>query len=60
MAGKLKITMLQSLIGRPESQRAVLQGLGLKRIHQSVVREDTPAVRGMVRKMEFMLRVEQV
>jgi len=60
MAGKLKITMVRSMIGRPRAQREVLKGLGLRRIDQSVVREDSPAIRGMVRKLEFMLRVESV
>lgn len=60
MAAKLKITMVKSMIGRSASQRAVLKGLGLRRINHSVVREDTPAIRGMVRKLEFMLRVETI
>ena len=60
MAGKLKITMVRSIIGRSRKQREVLEGLGLRRMHHSVVREDTPSVRGMVQKLAFMLRVESV
>jgi large subunit ribosomal protein L30 len=60
MAGKLKITMVRSIIGRSRKQREVLAGLGLRRMHHSVVRVDTPAIRGMVKKLEFMLRVETV
>ena len=60
MAGKLKITMVRSIIGRSRQQREVLEGLGLRRMHHSVVREDTPSVRGMVQKLAFMLRVESV
>ncbi|HOX45149.1 MAG TPA: 50S ribosomal protein L30 [Myxococcota bacterium] len=60
MAGKLKITMVRSIIGRSRKQREVLEGLGLRRMHHSVVREDSPSVRGMVQKLAFMLRVESV
>ena len=60
MAGKLKITLKKSRIGRSQSQRRVLDGLGLKRRHQMVEREDTPAIRGMVRKVAFMLDVQEI
>jgi large subunit ribosomal protein L30 len=59
MAGKLKITLKRSRIGRLPKQRKVLDGLGLRRIRQVVEREDTPAVRGMVEKVKFMLDVEE-
>ena len=59
MAGKLKITMVKSKIGKSTAQRKVLAGLGLRKIQQTVVREDTPAVRGMIEKLKFMLRVEE-
>jgi len=57
--GKLKITLVRSLIGRPAKQRAVVRTLGLSRINQTVVREDSPVIRGMVRKVDFLLRVEE-
>jgi large subunit ribosomal protein L30 len=59
MSKKLKITMRRSKIGRSKSQLKVLYGLGLKRRHQAVVREDTPAIRGMINKLSFMLDVEE-
>jgi large subunit ribosomal protein L30 len=59
MAGKIKITLRKSRIGRSDRQRAVLDGLGLKRRNGSVVREDTPAIRGMVKKLAFMVDVEE-
>ncbi len=59
MAGKLKITQVKSRIGRSASQRKILDGLGLRKLNQAVVRKDTPAVRGMVEKLCFMLRVEE-
>ena len=60
MAGKLKITLKKSRIGRTPNQRRVLDGLGLKRRHQVVEREDTPAIRGMVEKVAFMLDVQEI
>lgn len=60
MAARLKITLKRSRIGRAEKQRRILDGLGLKRRHQTVEREDTPAVRGMVNKIAFMVDVEEV
>jgi large subunit ribosomal protein L30 len=59
MAGKLKITLKKSRIGRTQHQRKVLDGLGLRRRHQVVELKDTPAIRGMVKKVEFMLNVEE-
>lgn len=58
--GKLKITLTRSPIGRPEKQRAVLRALGLSRINQAVVREDSPVIRGMTGKVGFLLRVEEL
>jgi large subunit ribosomal protein L30 len=60
MAGKLKITLKRSRIGRTQLQRKILDGLGLRRRHQVVELKDTPAIRGMVRKVEFMLDVEEL
>ena len=59
MSGKLKITLARGLSGRPESQRRVVKGLGLTRINRSVIRQDTPEIRGMVEKVKFLLRVEE-
>ena len=60
MAGKLKITQIRSRIGKTQSQRKTLDGLGLRKMNQSVVLEDTPSIRGMVNKLFFMLRVEEL
>jgi large subunit ribosomal protein L30 len=60
MANKsIKVTQIRSTIGRLESHRACLQGLGLRRIGQSVKVEDTPAVRGMINKANYLLQVEE-
>ncbi len=58
MAGKLKITQVGSPIGRPKEQRATLVGLGLNRIRRSNVVDDTPSVRGMLRKVGHLVQVE--
>lgn len=57
---KLKITLVKSLIGRPEEQRATVKALGLKKINSFVVQEDSPAIKGMVRKVEHLVQVEEV
>ena len=60
MALKLKVTQLKSGIGRPKPQRLILKGLGLRRINNSRVLNDTPAVRGMIRKVSHLVAVEPV
>ncbi len=56
-AGTLKIKMIGSLIGCTDEQRATVRGLGLRRLQQVVEREDTPMVRGMVRKIPHLVAV---
>jgi large subunit ribosomal protein L30 len=56
-AGRVKIEMIGSLIGCPEKQRATVRGLGLRRRHQVVEREDTPMIRGMIRKVPHLVAV---
>ena len=56
---QIKITLVRSPIGFQPKHRECVRGLGLKRMHQTVVLEDTPAVRGMARKVNYMVRVEE-
>lgn len=56
---RLKITLLRGLAGTTQDQRATVRSLGLRRIRQSVVREDRPEVRGMVRKVLHLIDVEE-
>ena len=56
-AGTVKIKMIGSVIGCPEDQRATVRGLGLRRLQQVVEREDTPMVRGMIRKIPHLVTV---
>ena len=58
MAGKLKVTLVRSGIGRPEKQRRTLRGLGLTKMHKSVLLLDTPEIRGMITKVHHLVRVE--
>lgn len=57
---KLKITLTRSVIGRPQDQRATVVALGLKKTNSSVIQEDNAVIRGMVRKVEHLVTVEQV
>ena len=54
----LKVTLIKSLIGRKQDHRATVRGLGLHRINHTVVLEDTPAVRGMINKVVYLLKLE--
>jgi len=54
----VKVTLMKSVIGTKASHRATVKGLGLRRIRHSVELEDTPAVRGMINKVIYLLRVE--
>ena len=57
---KLKVTLKKSVIGSTESQRATVRGLGLKKIRSSKVLVNTPAVRGMIKKVIHLVDVEKV
>ncbi len=54
----LKVTLVKSPIGTNADHRATVLGLGLKKIRQTAVLEDTPAVRGMIKKVAYLVRVE--
>jgi large subunit ribosomal protein L30 len=60
MAAKLKITQLRSTIGCKENQRATLKSLGLRKIRQTVERDDTPQIRGMIHTVRHLVTVEEV
>jgi large subunit ribosomal protein L30 len=60
MANQLQITLKRSLIGRTEDQRATVKALGLRKIHQTVVKQDNPAIRGMIFKVKHLVEVKEV
>ena len=55
---KIKVTLIKSVIGTKESHRATVRGLGLRRLNSSSELEDTPAVRGMINKVSYLLKWE--
>ncbi len=55
---KVRVTLVRGLIGTRESHRATVRGLGLRRINHTVELEDTPAVRGMINKVSYLLKWE--
>jgi large subunit ribosomal protein L30 len=59
MAEKLKITLVKSMVGRPEKHRKVLRGMGLKKMNKTVELVDTPEIRGMVHKVSHLVRTEE-
>ncbi|CCJ33293.1 MULTISPECIES: 50S ribosomal protein L30 [Caloramator] len=58
--GKLRITLVRSTIGKKPDHRATVRALGLTKIGRTVEHEDTPQIRGMVNKVKYMLKVEEV
>jgi large subunit ribosomal protein L30 len=58
MADTVRVTLLKSGIGREKKIRETLKGLGLTRLHRTVVLNNTPAIRGMINKVSFMVKVE--
>jgi len=54
---RLRITLKRSLIGRPEKHRRIVRALGLRRLNQTVVHNDTPSIRGMIKKTSHLLEV---
>jgi large subunit ribosomal protein L30 len=57
MADKMKVKLVRSMQGRLKTHRACVRGLGLRRMHQVVEVEDTPATRGMLNKVQYMVSV---
>ncbi len=59
MGNQLKLTLKKSEIGSPKKIRATLTGLGLTKTNKTVVRKDTPEIRGMIRKVQHLVEVEE-
>ncbi|MEY4328440.1 MAG: ribosomal protein, partial [Pseudomonadota bacterium] len=57
---KLKVTLVKSVIGTKQDHRATVRGLGLGRVNSTAVLEDTPAVRGMIHKVQYLVKSESV
>jgi large subunit ribosomal protein L30 len=59
-AKQLKITLVRSVIGRPQKQREIVKGLGLRKIDSTVIRRDCPETRGMINKVIHLVKVEAI
>jgi large subunit ribosomal protein L30 len=57
---KVRIKWVKSGIGRPKDQRATIHALKLRKLQQTVEHEDSPAIRGMIRKVSHLLEVEEI
>ena len=57
---KIKLTLVKSKSGRLKNHKLSVAGLGLRRMHQSVIVEDTPENRGMINQVSYLLKVEEV
>ena len=57
---QLRITQTKSLIGRKEKHRRTIKALGLRKISHSVIKEDSPVIRGMIHQVRYMVEVEEV
>ena len=55
---KVKVTLVKSVIGTKQDHRATVRGLGLRRLNSTSELEDTPAVRGMIQKVQYLVKVE--
>jgi large subunit ribosomal protein L30 len=60
MANKLQITLTRSIIGRPQDQRETVKALGLRKLHQTVEKQDNAAMRGMINKVSHLVTVKEV
>jgi large subunit ribosomal protein L30 len=56
--GKIKVTLVKSTIGTKRSHRATVRGLGLRRLNSTAELQDTPAVRGMINKVAYLVKCE--
>ncbi len=59
MSKTLKVTLVKSMIGRPEKHRKVLMGMGLTKRNKTVELQDTPSIRGMVQKVAHLVSAEE-
>jgi large subunit ribosomal protein L30 len=60
MSKRLKITQYRSAISRRQNQKDTIRSLGIRRLHQTVEHDDTPAIRGMIETVRHLVRVEEV
>lgn len=59
MAGRIKVKLVRSMIGRPAKHRRILRGMGLTRLNKTVELKDTPELRGMIKKVSHLVSAEE-
>ena len=59
MAGVVKVTLIKSMIGRPQKHRRVLRGMGLTKLNKTVALKDTPEIRGMINIVSHLVKAEE-
>ena len=59
MSGKIKVTLIKSMIGRPEKHRKVLRSMGLLKMNRTVEFKDSPNIRGMINKISHLVKTEE-
>ena len=59
MAKEVNVTLVKSMIGRPEKHRRVLRGMGLTKLNRTVTLQDTPETRGMIHKVSHLVKTEE-
>ncbi|MFC1815327.1 50S ribosomal protein L30 [Thermodesulfobacteriota bacterium] len=59
MSKTLRVTLVKSMVGRPEKQRKVLRGMGLTKLNKSVSLKDTPSIRGMINAVSHLVKAEE-
>ncbi len=57
---QIKITLRKSIIGKPKEQRLTVQALGIKKMHNTVIKEATPQILGMVKAVRHLIEVEEI
>ncbi len=56
----IKVRLARSLVGRPQSQREIVRGLGLRKVNSTAIRKDCPEIRGMIFKVSHLVQVEEL
>lgn len=60
MSGQIRVKLIKSSIGYSRKQKEILRGIGIKKLHHSRVFNDTPAIRGIIKKISHLLEVEEI
>jgi large subunit ribosomal protein L30 len=59
MSGILKVTLVKSMIGRPEKHRRILRGMGLTKLNRTIELKNTPSIQGMIKKVSHLVRAQE-